>query len=45
VHKGEGTGVFAGQKIILQASVVDDPADLPCTPLGPTVKLEGIIID
>jgi hypothetical protein len=46
IHKGSGTGVFEGQKIMLKARALDDELDnLPCEPVGPVVELTGTIID
>lgn len=47
VHKGYGTGELAGQKIMLTARVIDaaEVDTLPCTPVGPVVKLAGTIFE
>jgi hypothetical protein len=46
IHKGFGTGVFEGQKIMLKARVLDDELDnLLCKPVGPVVELTGKIIE
>lgn len=44
-HKGSGTDVFEGQKIIFQARIIDEFEGLPCEPVGPVVELTGIIIE
>ncbi|MEM7129459.1 MAG: hypothetical protein AAF702_24210 [Chloroflexota bacterium] len=45
IHRGHGTGSLAGSKMLFTASpAAEEPDDLPCEPVGPLVKLEGIII-
>lgn len=43
-HFGYGTGDFSGAQIAYVVSPLDEPVGLPCDPVGPTVKLEGVIV-
>ena len=43
-HHGYGTGDLEGGKIQYRAIPLDEPVELPCEPVGPVVKLTGVII-
>ena len=44
LHRGQGTGDFDDATIEFFATLVEEEIDLPCEPVGPVVKLEGIIV-
>lgn len=43
-HSGEGTGVFADSRIVFHVTQAEAMDDLPCEPVGPVAKLEGVIM-
>lgn len=43
-HQGFGTGDLMGAKIFLVATPAEELDDLPCEPVGPVAKLEGVIL-
>ncbi|MEZ4861158.1 MAG: hypothetical protein R3C14_07625 [Caldilineaceae bacterium] len=44
IHHGSGTGSLAGTEEIYTATPPEDGTDLPCEPVGPVAKLQGIMI-
>jgi hypothetical protein len=43
-HRGDGTGALAGSRIVMLATPAEDGIELPCAPVGPVAKLEGVIL-
>lgn len=45
IHGGEGTGQFEDSRMIFTARPTDEvQGELPCEPIGPLVRLEGVIV-
>ncbi len=43
-HSGDGTGELAGSRIVMLATPAEAVGELPCAPVGPAAKLEGVIL-
>ncbi|MEM7129463.1 MAG: hypothetical protein AAF702_24230, partial [Chloroflexota bacterium] len=44
MHRGDGVGALEGSRIVLTATPAEGIDELPCEPVGPVVKLEGVIL-
>jgi hypothetical protein len=43
-HSGDGTGELEGSRIIMIATPAADEDELPCEPVGPVARLQGVIL-